>query len=376
MSVRSIAGFGVVVAAVIALTAILGWWFLGLVVVAAIALHLIGRWVFGDDRRPDEIHYVRTADGWDLAIWRVRPKTQPVKPIPVLLQHGLGANQRNFDLDDRYSVAHYLARHGYDCWLPALRGVGPSAYRRWGYPDRWNITFEKFLDYDEPAIFGKILELTGASKLHFIGQSMGAMVGYALAEGPLGEKMQSLTAACGPCIFKHMAQFKPLLPLRKIFRPLVALHISFFAKMQAPIVRFLPRFAGEDEVNWRNMDPAALARAAANVVDDMPRDLLLQFGEWVEHADFGSHRGADSWEKNLHKITVPIYCFGGSADRFCAPPANNTVIDQVSSAKKQYRLFSTANGGMADYGHGDVVVGRTAPDEVFPTILDWVRQND
>jgi len=374
MSPATLAWFAGIVLAIILLTAIFGLSLLFVVILIAIALYLIGTWVYVDDRRPDEIHYIKTKDGWDLAIWRVRPKIKPANSVPVLLQHGLGANQRNFDLDDRCSLAHYLARSGYDCFLPALRGCGPSAYRQWRRPNKWKISFDEFVDYDLPACIDKILELTGARKLHFIGQSMGAMIGYAMAEGEYGNKMMSYTAVCGPCFFKHMQQFRPILPFRFLIKPIAVIRQSFFTRMQAPLLRFFPRFAGNDEVNWRNMDGKTLARAAANVMDDIPRDLILQFAEWIENEDFGSHRGAESWEKNLHKITIPIYCLGGSADRFCVPAANDKVIDKVSSAKKQYRLFSKENGDLADYGHGDIIVGLTAPDDVFPTILEWLHK--
>jgi len=369
----TVAVFGGVVLLVIVLTALWGLKILLGVAGLVLGLYLLATWLYTDHRHPDEVHYVSTKDGWDLAIWRVRPKTPVANPIPVLLQHGLGANQRNFDLDDRCSLAHYLARQGYDCYLPALRGNGPSIYRGGSRSDRWKITFEHFIDVDVPAAVEKIRELTGTAKIHFVGQSMGAMIGYALAEGEGDKWMQSFTAVCGPCFFKEMSGFKSILPFRFLLRKLTVLHVNFFMAAQAPLIRFFPRLAGREEVNWENMDGQSLARAAVNVVERQPATLLLQFAKWVEDGEFGSHRGADSWEKNLHKIKVPIYCLGGSADRFCPPAANNRVVDQVGSVQKQYRFFSKADGGLADYGHGDLIVGRTAPDEVFPTILDWIK---
>jgi len=373
VSAKTLTYFAVIVLAVVLTTVLLGWCFLIFILAAATVLYLLGRLLFLDDRRPDEVHYMKTVDGFDIAVWRVRPKTETVQPVPVILQHGLGANQRNFDLDDHYSLAHYLAQAGYDCYLPALRGCGPSAYRG-RRPGKLEITFDQFVEKDMPAVFDGVRDLTGAPVAHFIGQSMGGMIGYAIAEGELAPRMRSLTSVCGPCFFDQMTQFKPVARFHKVLRNSGLIRQTIFTTLQAPLYRLWPSVAGSEEINPENMDGETLARAAVNVLNDMPTTLLKQFGRWVMDGDFGSHRGAESWQKNLHKITVPIYCFGGSADRFCAPAANNTVIEHVSSSFKRYRLFSKANGGLADYGHGDLIVGRTAPGEVYPTILEFLQE--
>ncbi|MHA1568468.1 MAG: alpha/beta hydrolase, partial [Alphaproteobacteria bacterium] len=131
-----------------------------ILICAAIGLSLISLWFFRDQRNPDEIHYVRTSDGRVLALRRIRPKAKPVRKTPVILQHGLGANHRNLDLDDERSVALYLARQGYDCFTPDLRGVGLSQDKRWGAPGKWDIEFDDFVEKDQPAIFDKVLQLT------------------------------------------------------------------------------------------------------------------------------------------------------------------------------------------------------------------------
>ena len=375
MSRTLLAGVGGFVVALIASAAIWGltaWlWIAGFFV----ALYVIAGIAFTDRRRPDEIHCTTTADGWTLGIWRYRPRGERRRHAPVVLLHGLGANQRNFDLEDRYSVALYLANAGYDCFLPALRGCGPSARRRWGYPDKWNINFDKFVEFDVPAVFDKVRELTGAPQLHLVAQSMGAMIGYAIAEGELGARLKSYVAFNGPCFFAHMQQFAAMAKLRWALKPLLVVHSSVFARIQSIPADFWPAAIGRDEVNPDNVDGPTIARAAVNLVTDMPRDLLFQFAKWIEDREFGSER-PESWEKNLHKITVPIYCLGGPVDFFCVPDANRGVVDKVGSAKKKYRLFSKANGDLADYGHGDLTVGRTAPTEVFPTVLEWIDDND
>jgi pimeloyl-ACP methyl ester carboxylesterase len=341
----------------------------------AVVLYFVGHFVFRDDRRPDEVHFTQAADGHELGLWRVRPKGDGRQAVPVVLQHGLGANHRDFDLEDRCSLAHYLARHGYDCYLPALRGCGPSRYRKWSHPDKWAIDFDKFVELDLPAVFAKVEQLTGAKTFHYIGHSMGGMIGYALAQGEQAARLRSLTAVASPCFFEHMQHFAPVLRLRPLLKVFVVIRQSILTTMQASIVYFFPKLAGNYVVNPENVDGALMARASVNLIEDMPRDLLLQFGRWVEDRVFGSHR-PEPWQTHLHKIQVPIYCLGGTADFFCPPAANDQVVNHVRSPKKQYRRFGKTHGHQADYGHGDIVVGQTAPQEVWPTILDWLHENE
>lgn len=355
------------------------WWlgvFGSIAAIAFVPIYYYGvRHRYRDDFRPDEVHHIRAADGWDLCVWRVRPVTGTTpQPVPVLLVHGLAANQRGFELDERNSLARFLAARGYDCFVPALRGAGPSQYKGFR-PGKWNIVFEDYVEKDVPAFLDLVRAQTGADRVHYVGQSMGAMIGYAVAQGPHGKRLRSFTAMAGPCFFKHMSHFKAHLKLLPLLRRLRFMPLHFFATVQAPIARRHPEWLGNTDVNGVNVEGDVVARACVNLVEPAPGPLMRQFAEWVRSGEFGSDR-TRSWQAGLSEITVPIFCMGGSADFFCPPGANADVINHVGSAMKRYRLFSTAVGGMTDYGHGDLFVGRTAPDEVFPAVHDWIRDVD
>ncbi len=343
-------------------------------VLAPVALYALGAILFRTKRNPDEIHYVKAADGWDLAIRRVRPKTDKVRPTPVILQHGLGAAHRNFDLNDSNSLVHYLARAGYDCFFPDLRGVGDSAYRKWGHPNRWHIGFDDFVELDLPAVIDKVCALTGAKQVHFVGHSMGGMIGYRLAVGPHAAKLRSLTSVAGPAIFKAMTNFVGLTRFQRFLDPFPAIHNDVFNTILAPIAYVFPPIARK-EVYWPNVERRVLAEGGANIMAPIPRRLLLQFGAWVEFAKWGAHRDAD-FEAELANIKTPIFGLAGSQDFFCPIDAIEPVFEKVQSKKKRFRVFSAANGDKSDYGHGDLVVGRHAMNETFPAILDWLVENE
>jgi pimeloyl-ACP methyl ester carboxylesterase len=352
---------------------ILGWVLL-LLVGGAIALFLLGRILFAASPQPDQIHFVETGDFRTISIWRYLPRGDEPKKTPVILQHGLGVDQFNLDMNERVSLARYLAGQGYDVFLPGLRGCGLSKPRRWSIQDKWHIRFEFFVERDLPAAIERVAELTGRKRFHYVGHSMGGMVGYALAEGEYGKRMKSLTAVASPCFFTAMQVFRPLLGMRMLLRPFVVVHQKFFTTVAAPLVYFFPGLLGDHILNPDNVPGPTMAFAAVNAIEDLPRELFLQFGSWIEQRKWGDQE--HPYEDDLAKITAPLYCVGGPRDYFCPPKANEGVIERVSSKHTQYRMFAKKSGDLADYGHGDLIVGNDAPTEIFPSILDWIQRFD
>src|SRR5205823_10342099 len=73
---------------------------------------------------PDELEWARTEDGWELPMGRYLPRGRRAVKEPVILCHGMGANRFNLDFNETYSVARYLANHGYETFVIELRGSG------------------------------------------------------------------------------------------------------------------------------------------------------------------------------------------------------------------------------------------------------------
>ena len=46
-----------------------------------------------------------------------------------------------------------------------------------------------------------------------------------------------------------------------------------------------------------------------------------------------------------------------------------------SSRVKQI-VLSLKNGFSADYGHGDLIMGRNSPKEVYPKVAEWIAEMD
>ncbi|CAH0397645.1 unnamed protein product [Chilo suppressalis] len=129
---------------------------------------------------PVEKHYAHTSDGYILQVYRI-PHGKGTNQMDgekkaIVLFHGLIGGCDNFIImGPRKSLAYYLADAGYDVWLANLRGNFYTSHRTLTRKDPafWKYSFDEHGKYDAPAIIDKILEVTGLSRVLYIGHSMG-----------------------------------------------------------------------------------------------------------------------------------------------------------------------------------------------------------
>ena len=101
----------------------------------------------------------------------------------------MGANHTNFDLNERHSLARHVAGAGYDCWVVELRGRGESRLLEGDCKD-WD--FEDFLHRDLKACLAYLAQ-HNPQPIHWVGHSMGGMLGLAMATTPGADALKSLT---------------------------------------------------------------------------------------------------------------------------------------------------------------------------------------
>src|SRR5512139_2866597 len=151
------------------------------------------------------IEFARTHDGCDLALHHyvgIRPDLPP-----VILCSGYACNRHFLDFDDRYSLARFLARRGFDVWILELRGHGLSDPPQ-GRQRSW--TFDDFVQYDVPTAIAYVRDQADRAPV-WIGHSMGGMVLYAT----LGQNPAAAAALGGLITMASPVAFPPV-PSRMI----------------------------------------------------------------------------------------------------------------------------------------------------------------
>jgi pimeloyl-ACP methyl ester carboxylesterase len=338
---------------------------------------LIDAW-FGRDREVQPRAYTaRTRDGWRLALYRYCPE-RGGHGTPVLLCHGMSSNRWDMDGPGRVSLARYLYRHGYDAWVVELRGAGRSTRPTWWNGKTYEWSFEDYVQHDAPAALRIVLRETGAAHVHWIGHSMGGMIAYALLMSPIHAKIASAVTLGSPT----MSQVgHPVLDFGLPYRSLLRytpnrLPLGLAARLGAPfaplLARLLDRSIAELGFHPGNADPELLRTLMLTAIDDLPSSLLREFARWYDTRAMSDRYQMFDFTEHLERVTTPLLVIAGSHDELTPVRDLEAVYQRVASPDKGFRVVGRAHGFAHDYSHADLVLGRYAPDDVYPVVRDWL----
>ena len=312
--------------------------------------------------KPDELYRVPTADGTAIALGRYHPRGPRRFVEPVILGHSLGTNRFNLDFDERYSVARGLARRGFETWVLELRGgiAGNSD----------GATFDVEAQHDVAAALTAVVS-TGPASVTWVGHSRGGLLAYAhLARNPTAP-IRAIATLGSPLTFDTQPGVQRFVAaLGPTFR-LASLPLALAGK--AWPLGLPPDPIGKYLVRADNMDPLVIRQAIAHVSADIPGGVGRQFARWVRTNAFDGEDGFD-YRKGMKAISAPVLAIAGARDLLAPPSAVHLVKDLVSGPVELVRV-GLAEHFSTDYGHGDLVLGLRAPDEVLPRLADFLARH-
>ena len=325
----------------------------------------------------DELVYTVTGDGWKIAMhhYRPAPGIEPQK-IPVVICHGISANERMWSLEKGRSFPRYLADRGWDVWAIDLRGVGDSEKPWWINGKNYDYPFDAYVTQDVPAVISEVLKRTGAQKVNWVGHSLGGMIIYAHIATYGDAKFQTFIPVASPMGFSGMNKYfawgqRHAESLRNW---IPSMPNDFLVATIAPAGR---RFhLGVEYIFWNfdNMDDNATPAFMYNTIGNMASGVLRQLAGAFATDQFTSVDGKVNYVTGLNRLTIPILVVAGMADNLCPPQNVMPVYDSVPSHDKTLRIFARANGDSFDYGHVDLTIGDTAQAEVYPELETWMRR--
>lgn len=306
------------------------------------------------------MRYVHADDGPRLAVTEVRvPGSSSGAGIPpVLLVHGFAQNRAAF-LDGPLPEA--LLARGPRVFVGELRGHGLSRDANPPSAEDWGLT--EHLEQDLPALCRHVLSQTGADRLHYMGHSMGGILGYAsLARRP---PFASLTGWAAPIL---LGAGRPLVrlaakvvpPSMHAVRPGAVPMDAFLRALSAPLARpglrgpprWLQRYVG-----LSNPDAAA-PDALARILAGADRESSRVFAEIAQLS--GTRRpslaGIDLIEA-IEAFPAPVVAVVGDDDIFAGP---QTIQPLARGRHVGLREVLRIPGG----AHVDVTMGHHVPSTV------------
>ena len=349
-----------------------------------------------------EIYDAPTADGWVLQISRYKPLPQaweqPIFGQPLLLVPGWSQNRHAFTCGD--FVKHLLA-YGADIHILELRGHGRSsrdlqiqraAQTGGAVPADldWDWDLDSYYLHDVPAGVEAVKTKTGRSKIFYVGNSMGGMLGYGYAgahqdlaglvaigaPSDIGRGFVGLRAAAlfGPALMgplldaacraasevertRHGAA-RLLRKIRVFARAanLLAAPGSEYKPVQfnhVPVDALLRTLAhAATESNLRRYELVAryigsLLNPARVTAEDFrwllsqggekePRRVIEQFARWIRNDEMKCYATGYDFKEHFKDIRVPMAIFFGDLDKIASAHSTSGIYH---AARSEYLLW-------------------------------------
>jgi pimeloyl-ACP methyl ester carboxylesterase len=287
----------------------------------------------------------------------------------ILLIHGFGQNRYTWHTSRR-SFANFLAAEGFDVFNLDLRGRGRS--RRFGALQ--DTILDDYIREDVPAAVRTVLRVSNHSQVYLVGHSMGGIIAYAVAGSTMRDEVAGVVSFGSPYRFglgsRFLAFVGPLLygaRLTGIFdrnppipiRRLGAHMVKRSWLWDNPLVPIPMR-------PWhpRSMEPEILAENLSAAFEHTRVAIALGLVGLGSESALKSHDGLNDYGLAFELADKPLLVIAGTRDALAPPASVRPVYDQSRSSDKTYREFPL--------GHIDMLLGRDAPQLVWPLAKTWL----
>ncbi len=349
-----------------------GVWLIILFVVALLVALDIAfvSWRYALDDRPTRLD-IPTADGWTVVAWH-RPAVNRRFDVPVVLCHGLANNHAFMEFRGEQNLARFLSLAGFECYSVDLRGAGAA---RTPHEGPYDANFDDHVRFDLPALVDEICRREGSTQVAWVGHSLGGVVALAASSTTLAGRFAALVTIGSPVFFRFPSQLRWLMQLARA--------LSVWGQFDSTLVRLLAPLAGRTPApkltaataNLSNLDPRAQRFLMANVFAPMWKGVLAQLEDWMVHDTFRSLDTRTDYRAGVRLLQAPTLVLGGTADGLAPPDVTREYFSLLTAPVRELVIFGKSAGYSADYGHGDLVVGKQAHDEVYPVITRFLEAN-
>lgn len=282
-------------------------------------------------------------DGMTSALHRF---TAPGASMPLLLLHGSIENGRIFYSPGGKGLAPFLARHGFDVFVPDMAGKGSSTPK---IAKGFKHSQDDVIDRDIPIYIDHIRQYHPDTPIRLGGHSWGGVM--LLAWYAKYGKPDEI----GPSVFFGTKRRIGVFSLRRFF--MVDLVWSLAGTIGTMLKGYMPA--------------VALGMGSENE----PTALFTQVNRWVYSKHWKDQQNQLDYSKLLRsKQLPPVLYLAGVHDRVLGHPDDvKRLIEETGSANARFMLLAKSAGNAKNYGHIDMLTAKTCPDDHFPKVVSWLN---
>lgn len=284
---------------------------------------------------PATVFTLRTSNTGSIAVTHIGAHQGSRERGAIVMTAGMFSNRRFWLSDKGIGIAGYLATRGFDCWMFERRGHGASPIT--AYDDQ---SLRATIEDDLPAVQAFIAS-RGCPSALYMGHSFGGVMhSMSLARGFLNAKGVD-----------GLINFSSQLTVGK----------TFLNKPYSAVLYAITGLLGYFPSRALKMGP-----------ENESKKTMRECCELVEYA-----KGAQQHEfwQDMTNITCPVLGFGSAGDTVDPSEGCQALIDGMSSEHKTFIHLSTANGHRQNYDHVGMLVSKTAQEEVWPMVDDWLMRH-
>ncbi|KAI3515658.1 hypothetical protein L1887_14559 [Cichorium endivia] len=251
---------------------------------------------------------------------------------------------------------------------------------------KYNWDFDHYLEEDVPAAMEYIRRQCNPKddKLLAIGHSMGGILLYAMLARNVCERKDSklagiVTLGASLDYTTSNSSLKLLTPLADPAQALKVRAVPLGALLAAayPLASRPPYL-----MSWLNrlitaqdmMQPELMEKFVMNNFCTVPAKLLLQLTTAFQEGGLRDRSGTFFYKDHINKINVPVLAIAGDLDVICPPEAVYETIKLVPKHLATYKVYGEPAG--PHFAHYDLVGGRLAPEQVYPSIIEFLTVHD
>lgn len=328
-----------------------------------------------------EIHHPITEDNWKLTIEHFTPKNLDKRKYPVILCHGLMANRTYFTINEENSLAYQLSLNGYDVWVVDLRGRETAGSPSWFFGEKtYSYSVDDYIQKDMDTIIEYVLKKTNAEKVNWIGHSMGGMIAYARIGSYNETRIANLVTVGSPFSFELPSTSLELWHKSGscISSVLPVIPMGTVAKMNSYSCIDLTPKPGLLEILLypENTDQKVIKQSQRYMITNIAKSEALQLKTGLETGEFYSMDGKINYTENLKNIKIPVLLVLGRRDHLGFGYTVRYIYENLSTKDKKIIIIERAQGAQEDYGHGDLLLGKNAKEDVIIPIIQWLNERN
>ncbi|KAM9991291.1 hypothetical protein ACTFIZ_004706 [Dictyostelium cf. discoideum] len=352
---------------------------------------------------PVEDHTAITADGYILSIQRIPAGRHASNPNPngkngkpaVILQHGvedIGTSWVN-QLNVYQSLGFILADAGFDVWINNVRGTRYSNSSIYLDPSErpfWQFSFDQMAEFDLPCVIDYVLQVTGNSKVGYVGHSQGTTMGFiGFVNQTIAEKINLFVALAPVVRVTHcQSQLLNILAEFNIDILFEVLGDKAFLADTPFLQKYLPIICKNEPSVCENSLALIMGWDTANINETrLPVYMANEPGgtsvqnvvHWAQATKYGyqkfdyglignlQHYGQSTPPKyDITQFNTPVIAFSGGQDFLADPDDVEWLIPQLKSLV-YYKNLPT-------YSHLDFVWGETAYIDVYADVVTYLTK--